>query len=63
MAKILIVDDNPGNRSLLVEILGRSGHTIREASDGGEALAQISHLSSINRAGNAANVCARHELG
>jgi two-component system, cell cycle sensor histidine kinase and response regulator CckA len=42
VAKILIVDDNPGNRSLLVEILGRSGHTIREASDGGEALALVS---------------------
>ena len=42
VAKILIVDDNPGNRSLLVEILGSCGHTIREASDGGEALALVS---------------------
>ncbi len=42
MAKILIVDDNPGNRSLLVEILGRSGHAVREASDGSEALALVS---------------------
>jgi len=42
VAKILIVDDNPGNRSLLVEILGGCGHTIREASDGGEALAIVS---------------------
>lgn len=42
MAKILIVDDNPGNRSLLLEILGSCGHTIREASDGGEALALVS---------------------
>jgi len=42
VAKILIVDDNPGNRSLLVEILGNGGHTIREASDGGEALALVS---------------------
>lgn len=42
MAKILIVDDNPGNRSLLVELLGQSGHSIREASDGGEALALVS---------------------
>jgi CheY-like chemotaxis protein len=42
MAKILIVDDNPGNRSLLVEILRSAGHTIREASDGGEALALVS---------------------
>ena len=42
MAKILIVDDNPSNRSLLVEILSSSGHTIREASDGGEALVLVS---------------------
>lgn len=42
MAKILIVDDNPGNRSLLVEILGSCGHATREASDGGEALALVS---------------------
>ena len=42
MAKILIVDDNPGNRSLLVEILRNCGHTIREAADGGEALALVS---------------------
>jgi CheY-like chemotaxis protein len=42
VAKILIVDDNPSNRSLLVEILGSCGHTIREASDGGEALALVS---------------------
>jgi len=42
VAKILIVDDNPGNRSLLVEILRSCGHMIREASDGGEALALVS---------------------
>ena len=42
MAKILIVDDNPSNRSLLVELLRSCGHTIREASDGGEALALVS---------------------
>src|SRR5690349_13769439 len=42
MAKILIVDDNPTNRSLLVEILKNSGHSIREASDGGEALVLVS---------------------
>jgi CheY-like chemotaxis protein len=42
MAKILIVDDNPGNRSLLMEILRSAGHSIREASDGGEALALVS---------------------
>ena len=42
MAKILIVDDNPSNRSLLVEILTNSGYAIREASDGGEALVLVS---------------------
>jgi CheY-like chemotaxis protein len=42
VAKILIVDDNPGNRSLLVDILRNCGHTIREAADGGEALALVS---------------------
>lgn len=42
MAKILIVDDNPSDRSLLVNILRSCGHTIREASDGGEALALVS---------------------
>jgi CheY-like chemotaxis protein len=42
VARILIVDDNPGNRSLLVEILVSCGHTVREASDGGEALALVS---------------------
>jgi len=42
VAKILIVDDNPSNRSLLVEILSNCGHSIREASDGGEALTLVS---------------------
>ena len=39
MAKILIVDDNPSNRSLLVNFLGYCGYTLREASDGLQALA------------------------
>jgi CheY-like chemotaxis protein len=38
MAKILIVDDNPSNRSFLVTLLGYYGHSLREASDGAEAL-------------------------
>ena len=42
MAKILIVDDDPSNRSLLVDILRSCGHTMREASDGGEALTLVS---------------------
>ena len=42
MAKILIVDDNPSNRSLLVQFLSGIGHSLREAADGTEALALIS---------------------
>jgi two-component system cell cycle sensor histidine kinase/response regulator CckA len=42
MAKILIVDDNPSNRSLLVQFLGYLGHSLREAVDGAEALALVS---------------------
>jgi CheY-like chemotaxis protein len=41
-AKILIVDDNPTNRSFLVTLLGYYGHSLREASDGAEALALAS---------------------
>jgi diguanylate cyclase (GGDEF)-like protein len=39
MAKILIVDDDPTNRSLLVTLLGYRGHRTLEAGDGAEALA------------------------
>jgi CheY-like chemotaxis protein len=42
VAKILIVDDNPSNRSLLVQFLSGIGHSLREAVDGDEALALIS---------------------
>jgi two-component system cell cycle sensor histidine kinase/response regulator CckA len=42
LAKILIVDDNPSNRSLLVQFLSYIGHSVREAVDGAEALALIS---------------------
>jgi two-component system cell cycle sensor histidine kinase/response regulator CckA len=42
MSKILIVDDNPTNRSFLVTLLGYRGHSLREASDGAEALALVS---------------------
>lgn len=38
MAKILIVDDNATNRSLLVALLGYGGHLLWEAGDGAEAL-------------------------
>jgi CheY-like chemotaxis protein len=42
MAKILIIDDSPANRSFLITLLGYFGHSIREASDGAEALALAS---------------------
>ena len=38
MATILIVDDNPTNRDVLVTILGYNGHHLIEASNGEEAL-------------------------
>jgi signal transduction histidine kinase/FixJ family two-component response regulator len=42
MAKILVVDDRPLNRDFLITLLGFYGHTLFEASDGLEALAQVS---------------------
>src|SRR6267378_1249835 len=39
MATILVVDDHPTNRDLLVTVLGYGGHTTLEASDGEQALA------------------------
>lgn len=39
MARILVVDDDINNRLLLRLVLEHAGHEIREASDGGEALA------------------------
>jgi PAS domain S-box-containing protein len=38
MAKILIVDDRPSNRELLVTLLKYQGHQLFEAADGHEAL-------------------------
>src|SRR3984893_4145449 len=38
MAKILVVDDNPGNRKLVVTLLGHEGHQIIEANDGADGL-------------------------
>ncbi len=35
MPTVLIVDDHPVNRNLLVTLLGYSGHTLLEACDGG----------------------------
>jgi PAS domain S-box-containing protein len=42
MAKVLVVADNPNNRELLVTFLGYCGHSLREATDGAEALALVS---------------------
>jgi diguanylate cyclase (GGDEF)-like protein/PAS domain S-box-containing protein len=39
MAKILVVDDNPGNRKLVVTLLGHEGHRMLEAHDGADGLA------------------------
>src|SRR5688572_30442341 len=39
MATILIVDDRPVNRELLVTLLGYSGHRLLEASEGEQGLA------------------------
>jgi PAS domain S-box-containing protein len=39
MAKILIVDDHPTNRELLVTLLGYKGHVLFEAADGEQGLA------------------------
>src|SRR5215510_10795902 len=39
MAKILVVDDNSGNRKLVVTLLGHEGHRMIEADDGADGLA------------------------
>lgn len=41
MAKILIVDDEPVNRDVLIAFLDESGHELIEAGTGQEALAQV----------------------
>jgi PAS domain S-box-containing protein len=40
-ATILIVDDHSADRKLLVTLLGKQGHRMLEAADGGEALAAV----------------------
>jgi len=40
MAKILVVDDDPSARDLVVTVLGYGGHQLREAADGAEALSE-----------------------
>ncbi|MBU1353997.1 MAG: EAL domain-containing protein [Gammaproteobacteria bacterium] len=41
MAKILVVDDLPANRALVVTLIGHGGHQALEASDGAEALVLV----------------------
>ncbi|MES2939238.1 MAG: ATP-binding protein [Pseudomonadota bacterium] len=41
MAHILVVDDRPANRQLIVTLLGYYGHAVEESSDGAAALLQI----------------------
>ena len=38
MAVVLIVDDNPGTRWVLSDLVTRESHTVLEACDGKEAL-------------------------
>jgi len=45
MAKILIVDDEPVNREVLIAFLDDSGHELIEAGNGTEALAQVAKHS------------------
>jgi len=40
MANILVVDDDPAARDLVVTVLGYGGHQLREAADGAEALTE-----------------------
>jgi CheY-like chemotaxis protein len=41
MAEVLIVDDEPDAREVLVKILERAGHVVRIARDGREAVTQV----------------------
>src|SRR5579864_5202709 len=40
MATILVADDDPNNRLLVQAVLSHAGHTVIEAPDGREAIAQ-----------------------
>ena len=38
---ILVVDDEPSNRSILAQVLGRAGYAVETADDGADALKQL----------------------
>jgi CheY-like chemotaxis protein len=40
---VLVVEDQPAIRKLVVEALGRAGYTVTEAKDGTEALQELAH--------------------
>src|SRR4051794_38119759 len=39
MAEILVIDDHPGDRYVMAEMLADAGHYVREATDGVEGVA------------------------
>jgi CheY-like chemotaxis protein len=39
MAEILVIDDHPGDRYMMAEMLAGAGHYVREATDGVEGIA------------------------
>ena len=41
MARVLVAEDDPDMRKLVVEALEKDGHDVKEAADGGELLAHI----------------------
>lgn len=43
MARILIIDDEPNVRLLYATVLSESGHEVREASSGSEAMRCLEH--------------------
>jgi CheY-like chemotaxis protein len=48
--RILVVDDDPGNRETLTELLGLSGHQVRAADSGASALAALGPPDAGNHA-------------
>jgi len=53
---ILVVEDEPGVRRLVCDILQRAGHVVRSASDGVQALAYLDAEAALDRVVDAAPV-------